>query len=606
MSDRNSARIAAAACRRAVLALAAAALGLLAVAAVASAAAPEVPGETFAASVNAAGEFAGGEGTGVFTPVSISADGRYVAFESAAANFGEAGPGGSVEGFVKDLATGAVALVTRAEGPAGAPAGEPGIEDLRLSADGRYVVFTSAATNLGPPLPGEEAGEPHVYRRDLETGATVLVDRVSGAGGPTFSRAARAEAISADGRYVLFAASVANLEDAGGDHAETAFPVQYVRDTVAATTTAVSRADGVEGELADEASEASSISADGRYVAFASTAGNLPGATGESQVYLRDLQGGTTTLVSANPSGQAGDRGSFFPAAIGGRGCEVEFSSLAFDLVEPTPAGEQVYVRDLCASPPTTTLVSESGGTFAGLAFGAWGSSGDGNLVLFGASFDPSGAFHLFVADRTGGAVSQIDRASGDGVSADGEPQQAAIAANGCRVAFGSQATNLAGPPPQAPGGEPAPEVYVRQLAPCAADREAPAAGSSNRQAPEDARPAATGLISGSGGPQKSLRIAGLDRRGLTVELGGPGEVTVRLRRLVPRPRRRWPLLRTLSASAGAPGPVAVRLGRLAPGRYRLNVWLRGTGTPGTVRFLEVGGGRQGRLRARLGLRARR
>jgi hypothetical protein len=576
-------------------------LALLAAAPAALAAAPETAGETFAASVTPGGEFAGGEGTGVYTPISISADGRYVGFESAAANLGEAGPAGSVEGFVKDLATGALELVSRADGPAGAPAGEPGIEDLHLSADGRYVVFSSAATNLGPALPGEETGERHVYRRDLWTGETVLVDRVNGAGGQTFSRGARAEAVSADGRYVLFAASVANLEDPAGDHAETAVPAQYLRDTVAATTTAVSRADGPAGELANEASEASSVSADGRYVAFASTAGNLPGATGESQVYLRDLQSGTTTLVSANPSGQAGDRGSYFPALVG-RGCEVEFSSLAFDLVEPTPVGEQIYVYDFCASPPTLALVSERAGQLAGLAYGSWGTDEAGGLVVFGASFDSSGAFHLFVKDRTGGGVSQLDRASGAGASADGEPQQAAISANGCRVAFGSQSTNLAGTPPQAPGGEPASEVYVRQLAPCVADGAEPPADEPPAEEPPARDPGTVragddrSVSSGSAptaafdaGRGRSLRIADLGRHALAVELSGPGEVVVRLRRLVSSPRRRWPLLRTLSASADAAGRLEVPLGRLGPGRYRLNAWLPGTGVAGAVRFLDVG-----------------
>ena len=160
--------------------------------AAAATAAPETPATTFAVSAAAAGELADGAGAVEFTPVEISADGRYVAFQSAAQNLGAAGPAGAVEGFVKDLQTGAVELVSRADGFPGAPAAAPGITTLQLSADGRHVLFTSAATNLGTALPGEEAGEAHVYERDLETGVTTLVDRVSGVGGQILAAAPKA------------------------------------------------------------------------------------------------------------------------------------------------------------------------------------------------------------------------------------------------------------------------------------------------------------------------------------------------------------------------------------------------------------------------------
>src|SRR5260221_672237 len=93
----------------------------------AQAAAPETPNATFAVSASAAGELADGAGVVEYTPVGISADGRYVAFQSASQNLGEAGPVGAVEGFVKDLDTGEARLVSRADGVAGEPAGSPGI-----------------------------------------------------------------------------------------------------------------------------------------------------------------------------------------------------------------------------------------------------------------------------------------------------------------------------------------------------------------------------------------------------------------------------------------------------------------------------------------------
>jgi WD40 repeat protein len=555
----------------------------------AGAAAPETPGETFPASVTPAGEWANGEGIGEYTPVSISADGRYVAFQSASTNLGEAGPAGAAEGFVKDLSSGALALVTRADGVSGAPAGEPGIEDLRLSADGRYVIFTSAATNLGATLPGEDPSEQHVYRRDLQSGETILVDRTSGAEGAILSRGARAEGISANGRYILFAADVANLEDPAGDHAETAIATQYVRDTVTGTTTAISRASGVAGDLANEASEATSISPDGRYVAFATTASNLPGFTGQAQVYLRDLQSATTTLISQNGLGAPGDRGSGLPAIVGGQGCEIEFSSLAFNLLEPDPtpvSGEQLYIADFCSGPTTLTLISETEGQQAGLAYGSWGTSADGNLVLFGGSFSLSGVFHLFVKNRTSGEVSQIDRASGGaGAPANDEPQQAAISENGCRVVFGDRATNLYGAgPPEGPGGEKPFEAYVRQLAPCTGSGKGSDAGTQPLTGRSSNLPGSAASASAA-----KLAIAGLDRRKLMLSLSGPGWVSVRVRRLIESPHRRWRFLRTLGANAGEAGRIEIPLPHLSPGEYRLNVRLHRPGSAGIVRLLRIG-----------------
>ncbi len=550
-----------------------------------AAAGTETPGETFPASVTAGGEYANGEGTGEYTPVSISGDGRYVAFESAATNLGEQGPAGTVEGFVKDLSTGALTLVTRADGPAGEPAGEPGIADLKLSTDGRYVLFSSAATNLGPALPGEEPSERHVYRRDLQSGETILVDRVSGAAGAVFSRGAQAGGISANGRYILFSARVANLEDPSGDHAETAVATQYVRDTVASTTVAISRATGADGDLADESSEATSVSPDGRYVAFASAATNLmAGASGEPQVYLRDLQTGTTTMVSQNELGVPGDRGSGIPALVGAGGCEVQFSSLAFNLLEPSPqpvSGEQLYVADYCSSPARLSLISEKDGQLAGIAYGSWGASDDGSLVLFGGSFSLSGVFHLFLKDRDSGEVTQIDRASGSsGDAANGEPQQAAISANGCRAVFGSQATNLYGEgPPEGPSGEKPFEVYVRQLAPCAESHEKPAA---------EIPPVRGSSVPIALTPAKGLKITWLSQRQLALDFPGPGVASVRIRRFAKGPRGHWKFLRTIVVRAEAAGRVGVPLPEFPAGRYRFNVRLHGS-EAGLVRKLVVG-----------------
>ena len=196
------------------------------------------------------------------------------------------------------------------------------------------------------------------------------MDRVTGAHGAILSRNAIAEAISDDGRYVVFAADAGDLEDPAGAHTKTSIETVYVRDMDTGTTTAVSRANGPMGEIANEESQAYSISPDGRYVPFVSRATNLvPGMESNiyPQIYLRDLQTGTTTLVSQAQNGEAGERRSENPMLVGDDGCEVEFSSEAGNLLEFVTiggeeieiSGAQIYLRDLCSTPASTTLISQ-------------------------------------------------------------------------------------------------------------------------------------------------------------------------------------------------------------------------------------------------------
>jgi hypothetical protein len=437
----------------------------------AHAASDETPDGTFAVSLDASGEYADGEGVVDYGPMSISDDGRYVAFESPAGNLGAHGPIETVEGYVKDLHTGTITLASRADGTEGEPAGVGGIENLELSGDGRYALFTSTASGLvsGMP-PTEEEFERHVYRRDLQTGETTLVDRVSGPNGAILDLGAWGEGISRNGRYVLFRDEAKDLEEPTAAHART--PNQttvYLRDMQTGITVAVSRADGVNGQIANETSEALSVSTDGRYVAFSTLANNL--GDGEGQVYLRDLQTHTTTLVSRNSLGVAGDRSSGGPVLVGSEGCEVEFNSIAYNLLEPSPleiSGEQVYLANLCASQAQMTLLSQSEGSIAGDAGGTYGASSNGQLLLFTGFFTGPGSYQLFLRDLESEQTIRLDRASGPaGQLNDKEIQQAAISANGCRVVFATQADNLVASPPPAPEGQTPNEIYARQLSPC-------------------------------------------------------------------------------------------------------------------------------------------
>jgi Tol biopolymer transport system component len=479
---------------------------LAAFAAGARAASGETIDSTFPASITAAGEYAN-QDTG--ESPSISADGRYVAFASDATNLGEHGPAGVYEAYVKDLDTGEVKLVSRVTGADGEPANEPGeasgVENVIISGDGQYVIFTSSANNLvtGLPTPGPEEYPRHVYRRDLQTGETLLVDRVTGSEGAILDeRSPEAEAISEEGRYVLFRDHVEDLENPAGEH-EPGLSTVYVRDIQTGTTTTVSRAGGSsiggpEGELANENSRGNSISPDGRYAAFTSAATNLVAgmeANTASQVYVRDLQSNTTTLISKTAAGEPGNEFSDDPILVGVEGCEVAFQSAATNLYryEGNPVSSpQVYLTDLCSTPASTTLVSRAdgeNGTPAGVGNAATptplGASADGRYILFTAfseltgEVSPSTSEHLYLRDLETGQTTLVDRASGaDGALAFSNPDGGSISANGCRVAFVTASPNLTEPAPPLSGPL---ETYIRQLAPC----EPPAAEEQHKETKE-------------------------------------------------------------------------------------------------------------------------
>ncbi len=164
-----------------------------------------------------------------------------------------------------------------------------------ISADGRYVGFNSDATNL---VTGDTNGFPDTFIRDTLTGTTTRISVASdGTQGNSFSD--DTPAISADGRYVAFYSGASNL--VSGD--TNAWEDTFVRDTVNNTTTRVSvDSSGTQG---NNTSSLPSISADGLYVAFESTATNLVtnDTNGREDIFVRDTINNTTTRVSIDSSG---------------------------------------------------------------------------------------------------------------------------------------------------------------------------------------------------------------------------------------------------------------------------------------------------------------
>jgi Tol biopolymer transport system component len=276
---------------------------------------------------------------------------------------------------------------------------------------------------------------------------TVLVSRagLQGKGGDGNSIE---PSISADGRYVAFASRAGNLVPG----VKTGKREIYVKDVKTGKVTLASRASGAKGAIAEFPAYHPSISADGRHVAFSSYSGNLGSEVGnELEVYVRDLQTETTTLVSraSGPSGAVADGSSSEPS-ISGDGRKVAFASGAHNLAAGLPAqSENIFVRDLDTG--VTELVSRAGG-----AEGAAGEfstepsiSADGRYVAF-SSRSPLGTDDVdlesfpedvFVRDRAAATTTLVSRASGaTGKPGEVESSEPAISADGDQVAFASDA----------------------------------------------------------------------------------------------------------------------------------------------------------------------
>lgn len=290
-----------------------------------------------------------GQGMGATQP-SVSGDGRYVAFVMGNSDLSDV--------YRYDRTARRTALVTvgvgggRAAGRSGSPA---------ISADGNVVAFVSDG---GDTLVPESTGSgDQVYARDMAAGVT---ERISGpAGGGPADGTASAPRISADGRYVAFASLADNLVAGDANGASDVF----LRDRSTGTTSLVSVTP--DGLPARGPSAQPAISADGRMVAFASTAPDLVAGLPDArlaadvkhaiEVYIRDVVAGDTVLVSATPSGEPGGGESLSPA-VAGNGRFIAFSSTSPRLV-PGDGNElaDVFLRDLPPVPRVSPTALDFG-----------------------------------------------------------------------------------------------------------------------------------------------------------------------------------------------------------------------------------------------------
>ncbi|MGB0579228.1 MAG: LamG-like jellyroll fold domain-containing protein [Limisphaerales bacterium] len=313
-----------------------------------------------------------GSGDGPSSNPALSADGSLVAFSSAASDLVSGDNNGLIDVFVRDRISRTTELVSV---DTGGSSGNGDSYNPVISADGRYVVFQSRASDL---VAGDNNNAFDVFVRDRTLGQTFLVSMDSSgsaAAGNSYS-----PQLTADGRKIVFASTADDLVNNDTNNTADAF----IRDLDANTTTLLSVSSN--GWSGNAISAPPVITPDGRYVAFLSAANDLtPGDTNvHNDVYRRDLMSGTTLLASRSTNGQAGNFTSFHPV-ISTNGQRVAFASQATDLT-PDADGNMstdVFIFDFGTN--QTLLVSRVPGANRA---GDKGSatpffSSDGNHLLF-------------------------------------------------------------------------------------------------------------------------------------------------------------------------------------------------------------------------------
>jgi len=335
--------------------------------------------------------------------------------------------------------------------------------DLAVSASGRFIAFSSPATNIVAKDTNEA---PDVFLRDRDRGTTVLVsaahDGKPAVGTCGVAVGSGSPSITPDGRYVAFSSCAANLVPGDLNLAGDVF----LRDVRAGTTELVSLSTSGKQGLAPPLSHGSStpsISDDGRLVTFSSAASDLvPGDTnGISDIFVRDRKARTLRLVSLSSSGAlaTGGNGSG-SASISGNGRFVAYTSSATNLVaDDTNRNLDVFVRDLLKGTTERASVGHAGAqstmTTASTNYSTGGRSitQDGRYVMFasGASNlvpnDTNGAgltsaYDIFVRDRVKGLTERISVTSTGRQPSQGSTG-GSISPDGRFVTYGSTANDL-------------------------------------------------------------------------------------------------------------------------------------------------------------------
>jgi Tol biopolymer transport system component len=323
----------------------------------------------------------GGESNGASVFPSVSANGRLVAFRSTASNLVPGDTNRRLDAFVYDRST---KTIRRASiGTRGRQANRD-VSAADLSGNGRVVIFATAASTL---VRGDTNGKRDVFARDLVSNRTTRLSISNLKGQPNDD--SNSATVSADGRYVGFRSQASNLVSGDTNGIEDPFVFDRRRNLTRRVNVTS------DGEQVFGLSFRPSLSANGRFVAFRSLAANLvPGDTNRQvDVFVRDLAARKTERISVSSSGRQGNGRSYRPN-ISANGRYVVFASSATTLVRrDTNRVPDVFRHDRRTG-RTTRVSLTTGGRQAGGCSIHPKTNADGTVVAF-----TSAAANLVPAD---------------------------------------------------------------------------------------------------------------------------------------------------------------------------------------------------------------
>jgi hypothetical protein len=378
----------------------------------------------------------------------LSANGRYLVFQSDAAYLVPGDTNWTTDVFRLDRLTGDIVLVS--VNSAGTGSANSQSTSPVISSDGTVVAFMSYASNLAAN--DNNNNNRDVFVRNLSSGTTTLVS-INSAGNGSGNSESSSPVISSDGTVVAFQSFAGNLAANDNNNNRDVF----VRNLSSGTTTLVSINSAGNGS-GNGNSNSPVISSDGTVVAFYSDASNLAANdnNGNYDVFARNLSSGTTTLVSVNSAGTGSGNGNSNSPVISSDGTVVAFLSGASDLAandnnnNNNNNNQDVFARNLSSG--TTTLVSvNSAGTGSGnnQSYNAV-ISNDGTVVAFMSyasnlsANDNNGTQDVFARNLSSGMTTLVSVNSTGNGSGNSQSYGPVVSSDGTVVAFLSFASDLA------------------------------------------------------------------------------------------------------------------------------------------------------------------
>jgi hypothetical protein len=395
----------------------------------------------------------GTSGNGDSGEASVSQDGRFVVFSSTSSDLVAGDNNGFEDVFLRDRSTGTTTLISKNPG-SGALGDEDSFEP-KITNDGNFVIFVSRASNLVAGDSTELAGgNSDVFRYNRQTGEIQLVSMTTAGNHPDGDSSE--PNVSADGRFVVFSSFARNLGAADDNGGPDIFirDMSLGTGNAAATRTVSVRLDGNANEATgDGRSFDPQVSDDGRFVSFRSAATNLVAndVNGMIDTYVRDMGTGTNILVSVSTAGVSGNAESE-SNSISGDGKFVAFRSAASDLVaNDTNNAPDIFLRNLQTNQTTLLSVNRTGTASArGQSRFPWLSS-TASAAAFSSSAndlvetDANGQEDIFIRDLVNGPIYLLSTSvANNGNGGNGASFDAYTSRDGRFVTFTSEASDLA------------------------------------------------------------------------------------------------------------------------------------------------------------------